>query len=326
MGIRQDHRWPNQSGTDHSDRVSKRNGSNTNASQFLYCLVHFFLIPRVAIGISKRHRNVSDDAEPRAVSSGFNRFQHLVGVFECLVLIFAQKRFRDGRRITQSANCVRCYGALGTFLIHHNPDDFDVVRQIDLLQHLLAVGHLWDRFGRDKTYSIDVLEPRPDQRAQITHLQFRRDLPRETLPSVARAFDQFDSIVDHGNCNVYLKNSFARSKKLLRIGVFSSPQSAANSSSLRRCSGLRRDGTSTISLGNKSPWVRPFTFVMPLPRSLNICPLCVPAGTLTRALPSSVGTSISPPKAATENGIGTSQYKSSASRWKMLCSLMWTTT
>ena len=72
--------------------------------------------------------------------------------------------------------------------------------------------------------------------------------------------------------------------------------------------------TSTMTRANKSPWLRPFTFVIPLPRNLNICPLCVPVGTLRRALPSRVGTSISPPRAAIENEIGTSQYKSSASR------------
>jgi len=122
-----------------------------------------------------------------------------------------------------------------------------------LLQHLLAIGHLWDGFGRDKAYSIDVLEALLDERAQVTRLQFRRDLALETLPGIARALDQFDGIVNHENGDAYLKNSFARSKKLLRIGVFSSPQSAANSSSLWRCSAFKRDGTSTIRRANKSP-------------------------------------------------------------------------
>src|SRR6266487_948672 len=103
------------------------------------------------------------------------------------------------------------------------------------------------------------------------------------------------------------KNSFARSKKLLRNGVFSSPQSSANSSSFRRCSTFRCDGTSTISRANRSPRPRPLTLAIPFPRSLNICPLCVPGGTFKCALPSSVGTSTSPPKAASEKGIGTSQ-------------------
>src|SRR5262245_15661155 len=159
-----------------------------------------------------------------------------------------------------------------------------------------------------------MFETRLNQRTKVTCLQFGGNLPAQPLPSVARAFDQFDDIANHGDCCGYLKNSFARSKKLLRIGVFSSPQSAANSSSFRRCSEFSRDGTSTIRRANKSPWLRPFTFVMPLPRSLNICPLCLPAGIFTCALPSSVGTSTSPPNAATENEIGTSQYKSSASR------------
>src|SRR5439155_1715385 len=126
----------------------------------------------------------------------------------------------------------------------------------------------------------------------------RRDLAFQPLPGVPRAFNQFDAIVSHGNCSAYLKNSFAFSKKPFRIGVFSSPQRAANSSSLRRCSPFKRDGTSTISRANKSPCPRPLTLTIPFPRSLNICPLCVPAVTLRCALPSKVGTSISPPKAA----------------------------
>src|SRR5262249_37087452 len=196
----------------------------------------------------------------------------------------------------------------------HDADNFDVARQTDLIQHLLAIGHLRDGLRRHKAYSIDVFEPRLDKRTQVTRFQFSGDLPIESLPGIARAFDQLEGIVNHGNCAAYLKNSFARSKKLFRIGVFSSPQSAANSSSLRRCSAFRRDGTSTIRRANKSPWPRPLTFTIPLSRSLNICPLCVPAGTFRCALPSRVGTSISPPNVATGKEIGTSQYRSSPSR------------
>ena len=36
---------------------------------------------------------------------------------------------------------------------------------------------------------------------------------------------------------------------------------------------------------------------MPLPRSRNVVPVCVPSGTFTVSVPSSVGTSISPPSA-----------------------------
>src|SRR5262249_12112803 len=151
------------------------------------------------------------------------------------------------------------------------PDDLDVVRHVDLFQHLFAVGHLRYRFGRHKADRIDMFEPRVDQGAQIAGFQLGGNLPAEALPRVAWAFNQCNGVGNHGNWSAYLKNSFARSKKLLRNGVFSSPQSAANSSSLRRCSGPKRDGTSTISRANKSPRLRPFTFVMPLPRSLNIC-------------------------------------------------------
>ena len=168
-------------------------------------------------------------------------------------MVFAQKRLRDGVGKTQRGNRFCGDRTLGALFIYHDPDDFDIVQQIDLLQHLLAIGHLWDGFRRNKAHSIDVLEVRLDQRAQVTRLQFRGDLPLETLPRITRALDQLDSIVNHGNGGAYLKNSLARSKKLLRIGAFSSPQSAANSSSFWRCSAFKRDGTSTIRRANKSP-------------------------------------------------------------------------
>ncbi len=63
-----------------------------------------------------------------------------------------------------------------------------------------------------------------------------------------------------------------------------------------------------------------------MPRSLNIVLLCVPAGTLSDALPSSVGTWISPPSAAVMNDTGTSQYRLSSSRWKTECSATCITT
>src|SRR6266480_6545692 len=296
------------------DSVSERNRSNTYADQSLNCLPDFILIPRIAIRISERHRNVNDHIQACIVCLCFNRSQHSVAFFDCLVLVLAQKCLRDRTRVTQGRNAFGGNTALGTLLINHDGDNLHVLRHIDLLQHLFTIAHLWNCLWRDKTYSIDVLESRCDQRAQITRLKFRRDLAFQPLPGVPRAFNQFDAIVSHGNCSAYLKNSFAFSKKPFRIGVFSSPQRAANSSSLRRCSPFKRDGTSTISRANKSPCPRPLTLTIPFPRSLNICLLCVPAVTLRCALPSKVGTSISPPKAATENGIGTSQYRSSPSR------------
>ena len=76
----------------HADRVSERNGSNTNADKFLHCSAHFILIPRIAVRISERHGNVNDDAESCLVSPRLNRLQHFVAVCECLVLVVAQKR------------------------------------------------------------------------------------------------------------------------------------------------------------------------------------------------------------------------------------------
>ena len=89
-------------------------------------------------------------------------------------------------------------------------------------------------------------------------------------------------------------------------------RAAANSSSFWRCSLFRRLGTSTSSRAKRSPRSRPLTWTMPLPRSLKLCPPCVPAGTFKLAFPSSVGTGTSPPSAASAKEIGTSQNRLSS--------------
>ena len=85
-----------------------------------------------------------------------------MALFDCLILVFAQKglRYRAGK--AQRRNCFGGDGALRAFFIHHDADDFDVLRHIDLFQHVLAIGHLWDGFGRDEANGIDVFESRFD--------------------------------------------------------------------------------------------------------------------------------------------------------------------
>src|SRR5690554_7638771 len=65
----------------------------------------------------------------------------------------------------------------------------------------------------------------------------------------------------------------------------------------------------------------PRTDFTPLPRNLNILPLCVSAGIFNFTRPSRVGTSSSPPNAASTKLIGTSQYRFEPSRWNISCSL-----
>src|ERR1700739_2610253 len=71
----------------------------------------------------------------------------------------------------------------------------------------------------------------------------------------------------------YRKKSFAFSKKLLCIGLLSSPQEAANSSSLRRCSPFNLVGTSTMTLIRKSPLTLVSIFWTPFPRRRSSVPL-----------------------------------------------------
>ena len=59
---------------------------------------------------------------------------------------------------------------------------------------------------------------------------------------------------------------------------------------------------------------------MPLARSRNVVPDCVPSGTLNDSLPSSVGTSIAPPSARVVKFRGISHSQIVASRRKNACS------
>ena len=55
---------------------------------------------------------------------------------------------------------------------------------------------------------------------------------------------------------------------------------------------------------------------MPLPRILKRAPACVPAGMCRSSRPLSVGTLMLPPRASVGKLIGSSQKRSSSSRWK----------
>src|SRR5438128_7453577 len=205
-----------------TDGVRERDGSDLEAGDFRQRLTHLVLVPYVAIRISERHRNIHDHVESRIISFRLDRLQNLVALLRRLVLVLAQKRRRDRIGITKRPHGFGCDRALRTLFVHHDSDDFDIERWSDLLQHLFTVGHLWHRFRRNEAYGINVFEPGANQGAQISRLEFRRDLSLETLPGVAGAFYQFYALARY-RCAHYLKNSFARSKKLLRNGVFSSP-------------------------------------------------------------------------------------------------------
>jgi hypothetical protein len=63
------------------------------------------------------------------------------------VLILLKKRRRERVWKAEGADCFRSDRAIGAFLIDHNADDLYVVRRIELLEHLLRVGHLRHRLG-----------------------------------------------------------------------------------------------------------------------------------------------------------------------------------
>ena len=69
-------------------------------------------------------------------------------------------------------------------------------------------------------------------------------------------------------------------------------------------------GTLTSTCTNRSPRPRPFTSGTPWCFSRNLAPLCVPSGIFSGWTPSSVGTSISAPRAACAMFIGMVQCRS----------------
>jgi hypothetical protein len=79
-------------------------------------------------------------------------------------------------------------------------------------------------------------------------------------------------------------------------------------------------GTSTTTSTSWSPRPAMRRRGMPLPRTRSTVPDWVPGGTRKRPLPSSVGTSTSPPRAAVGNVIGIEHTRSSPTRRKKGCS------
>ncbi|ELY20883.1 hypothetical protein HALTITAN_2389 [Vreelandella titanicae BH1] len=93
-----------------------------------------------------------------------------------------------------------------------------------------------------------------------------------------------------------------------------------------RCSSLSFTGVSTTTLHSRSPGIPPRTGFTPLPRRRNSLPVWVSGGIFSFTRPSSVGTSSSPPSAASTKLIGTSHCRCLPSRWKMWCGLIATCT
>src|SRR6185437_5676702 len=81
---------------------------------------------------------------------------------------------------------------LRAFLIDDDSDDLHIIRRIQFLQDLFRISHLRDSFGRYKRYGINMLEPSPDERAQILDFEICGDLALEALPGITGAFDEFD--------------------------------------------------------------------------------------------------------------------------------------
>src|SRR5687768_3207136 len=96
--------------------------------------------------------------------------------------------------------------------------------------------------------------------------------------------------------------------------IFCSGSVTASCSSSFFCSLLSLFGVIAWTVTSRSPWPRPDTSGMPLPRNLKVVPVCVLSGILTASSPSRPGTLISPPSASVVNANGTVQCRLLPSR------------
>src|SRR6266508_6707506 len=113
------------------------------------------------------------------------------------------------------------------------------------------------------------------------------------------------------------KKSLTLVKKPAASGWVAPDDNFSNSASNSCCFLVRFCGVSTMTCTYMSPVWRDRSTGMPFDAMRNRLPDCVPDGTFTLVLPlSMVGTSNSPPGAASSIEIGTRQCKSAPSRWK----------
>ena len=116
------------------------------------------------------------------------------------------------------------------------------------------------------------------------------------------------------------KKLFMRSKKDCVFGLCFVPPSLSDASKSRRscfCLDDKFTGVSICTWRNRSPGSFVRRFATPLSRRRKVFPFCVPSGIVTWVLPSRVGTSTVPPRAAVTNEIGSSACRSSPSREKI---------
>ncbi len=190
-------------------RIGERDGADRHLLQNVHRLRHFVHTPRIAVRITERHADVGDHVE-----SGLNRLlrdllQHVGRLLDCLVLIALQKRLRHGIREPDRRHLLACERAFQSLVVHDDGDEFHIIRyRAQFAQHRFRVSHLRDRFRRHEAYGINALETRVNQGTQVVGLDVRRDLRRQSLPGVARTFDEFHV------CNTPVRNSFTSGFRL----------------------------------------------------------------------------------------------------------------
>ncbi len=165
---------------------------------------HFVCVPRVAVGITERHRDVYDKIEAGVVSSVLDFLQLVERFFRRLALVVAEKCWRNGIRKAERGHGLRLDRPLRAFLVDHDGDDLNVIGRVEFFEHRFGVRQLGHGLGRDERHRVNVLEPGADQGFQVVNFQVAGDLALESLPRVARALDEFDGV---GHADDYLKSA-----------------------------------------------------------------------------------------------------------------------
>ncbi len=110
--------------------------------------------------------------------------------------IGASKIRRNRIRIANRRDAGRRQRPLQSFLVHDDSNNFwklDTIGKgsVEFRHNIFAVRHLLHVLRRDKTHCIDMLEPGEHKLLQILGLVLGWDELRQSLPRIARAFNEF---------------------------------------------------------------------------------------------------------------------------------------
>src|ERR1700722_12950974 len=177
-----------------ADGVRERDLQHTGVDQQIDGAHHFIDVPGFAVGVAEGHGDVGDQVEACLVGELANLLQLVDCLFGRLALVALQERRRDGVRKAERLHGGGFYRPFSPARVHHNANDFDILRRIEEFEYELGVSHLWHGLFADEADSINVLKARGDQIAQVLCLHLGVNDFGQPLPGIARALNDFDQI------------------------------------------------------------------------------------------------------------------------------------